>query len=161
MFWVLFQRMETCFEEEEEQVTAGLPSPRRGTRPSGREKPGVEGEDGSGAPTFNSSNSSSSLRLCTSARVGLDIITRRRGERGGEKRAKDGRMDGRQLSIALLSPANSLSPLSQVREGREGKGKSGRRWSEASPPSRETRNQGKRLAGTARPTAYRTAARRW
>ena len=53
------------------------------------------------------------LLLCASARVGADEITRRRGERGGEKSARDGRMDGRQLSIPLLSPANSLSPLSQ------------------------------------------------
>ena len=60
MFWVLFQRMETCFEEEEEQATAGLPSPRR-------EEPGVEGEDCGEALTFNSSTSSSALRLRASA----------------------------------------------------------------------------------------------
>ena len=49
----------------------------------------------------------SSAPLCEPERM---KTTRRRGGRGGEKRARDGRMDGRNLSITLLSPANSLSP---------------------------------------------------
>ena len=70
MFWILFQRMETCFEEEEEQVTAGSPSPRR-------EEPDVEGEDCGGALTFNSSTSSSPLCLCVS-RIGYNHAETRR-----------------------------------------------------------------------------------
>ena len=58
--------METCFEEEEEQVTAGSPSTRWGTRPSGREEPGGEDEDCAGALTLNPSTFSSALRLCAS-----------------------------------------------------------------------------------------------
>ena len=84
---------------------------QRGRRRHGGEpaRQGVEGEDCGGALTLSPSLLLPCL-LCASARAGADEITRRGGRRSGEKRARDGRMDCRQLSLALLSPANSLSP---------------------------------------------------
>ena len=100
MFWVLFQRMETCFEEEEEQVTAGSPPPRWGTRPPGREEPGVEGEDCGEAHTLSTSLLLPCL-LCASARAGTDE-NHAGGAEGAEARGE--REMGEWIAVSFPSP---------------------------------------------------------